>query len=365
MTFLVILACLFTMILAIHILERIAKNKTILSNEIMVLFDIVIVLGYPLIFLTTFDFGNNNECCGDTAIFSPNHRLSIYVLIVICIVNYFYSRNTKFKTPIIELFSITLLTLGIFLNAIIAIHIDPIFWCFNLQILILFSLALIEKNEKIISYMENRRQNSPPFSFIWKILHLNLLKKLPILTLLCLPLLCVFSLILLLFGQRPDSIISAFTQTYYQRFSQLDFLCENVQCGGHYLCSVAANGHTNIVKPIRFGERMGKPIICNRQLLVANAFEELIQEKTPRIHYQIRKNYNRIGHIIHRYYSIFRIKYVSDIIYILMKPLEWLFVIVLYSFDRNPENRIEIQYVNKNHRQLFLKETAYNTGYKT
>ena len=34
-----------------------------------------------------------------------------------------------------------------------------------------------------------------------------------------------------------------------------------------------------------------------------------------------------------------------DIIYYLMKPLEWLFLLVLYLVDRKPENRIALQYI--------------------
>ncbi|HNX64697.1 MAG TPA: hypothetical protein PKI60_05880 [Oscillospiraceae bacterium] len=34
----------------------------------------------------------------------------------------------------------------------------------------------------------------------------------------------------------------------------------------------------------------------------------------------------------------------EDIIYIVMKPLEYLFLFVLYLFDLNPENRISMQY---------------------
>ena len=37
----------------------------------------------------------------------------------------------------------------------------------------------------------------------------------------------------------------------------------------------------------------------------------------------------------------------ADIIYFLMKPLEWLFLLVLYLFDTNPENRIAVQYPHK------------------
>ena len=30
-----------------------------------------------------------------------------------------------------------------------------------------------------------------------------------------------------------------------------------------------------------------------------------------------------------------------------MKPLEWIFLLVLYIFDVNPENRIVTQYIGK------------------
>ena len=38
----------------------------------------------------------------------------------------------------------------------------------------------------------------------------------------------------------------------------------------------------------------------------------------------------------------------GDIIYILMKPLEWIFLMVIYTIDVHPENRIVTQYMGKN-----------------
>ena len=35
----------------------------------------------------------------------------------------------------------------------------------------------------------------------------------------------------------------------------------------------------------------------------------------------------------------------ADITYIIMKPLEWVFLAILYMFDIKPENRIATQYV--------------------
>jgi len=37
--------------------------------------------------------------------------------------------------------------------------------------------------------------------------------------------------------------------------------------------------------------------------------------------------------------------YTADMIYFMMKPLEWIFLIVLYFCDVNPENRIAMQYL--------------------
>ena len=37
----------------------------------------------------------------------------------------------------------------------------------------------------------------------------------------------------------------------------------------------------------------------------------------------------------------------ADVVYLLMKPLEWIFVFVLYLFDERPEDRICKQYLPK------------------
>ncbi|WP_314165055.1 DUF6688 family protein, partial [Lachnoanaerobaculum gingivalis] len=40
-------------------------------------------------------------------------------------------------------------------------------------------------------------------------------------------------------------------------------------------------------------------------------------------------------------------KWIADIIYIVMKPLEWIFLMVIYMSDVHPENRIATQYMGK------------------
>lgn len=94
------------------------------------------------------------------------------------------------------------------------------------------------------------------------------------------PLLVIIIVILMLFGQKPDSLIEAFTDTSDWLFSQ--HVSPAVEYyGAEYLCTAAATGHERIVKPLRKGVRGGRLIIVNRQLCITNAFEELLQKKLP------------------------------------------------------------------------------------
>ncbi len=155
------------------------------------------------------------------------------------------------------------------------------------------------------------------------------------------PILFVAIIILLLFGQQPDSAIKMFTETAEWTLSQ-KIPPPRLDYKGHYLCTVAACGDERVVKPLRAGKRNNGLIIVNRQLLVANAFEDLIAEKTPKLHKIIRAVYDKTGLPISKYITT---KRRSDIVYFIMKPLEWLFLLVLYTFDTKPENRINRQYL--------------------
>ena len=110
----------------------------------------------------------------------------------------------------------------------------------------------------------------------------------------------------------------------------------------HYLCTVAAGGHRKVVKPIRMGLRHGHKVIVNRQLCIANAFEQILEEKTPRFHKLVRGFYDKYGFPIARF---IKSRWIADFIYIIMKPLELIFLVVLYLVDVNPENRIAVQYM--------------------
>ena len=160
---------------------------------------------------------------------------------------------------------------------------------------------------------------------------------------LMIPFLIILICIMMLFGQRPDEAIKAFLETSDWTLSQKVSPPPIVE-EGHYLCTVSLKGHKNIVKPTRMGIRRGKRIVVNRQLCIANAFEDLIKEKTPRFHHFIRYIYDKYGYPLSKHINT---AVQADIIYFLMKPLEWIFLIVLYLFEKKPENRINLQYIGK------------------
>lgn len=158
---------------------------------------------------------------------------------------------------------------------------------------------------------------------------------------LMIPILGIIIMILCLFGQQPDSAIKAFTETSDWILSR-QISPPPVEYDTHYLCTVSLRGHRKLVKPIRYGIRRGEKIVVNRQLCIANAFEQLIMEKTPRFHRVVRNFYDTYGYPVSKHITT---AWSADFIYLLMKPLEWIFLIVLYLFDTKPEDRIATQYL--------------------
>ncbi len=154
------------------------------------------------------------------------------------------------------------------------------------------------------------------------------------------PLIGIMIIVLLLFGQAPDAAIKAFTETS-------DFLLstkvspQNLVVDEHYLCTVAAGGDRKIVKPLRRGIRHGHAVTVNRQLEVANAFEEVIMVRTPAFHRHLRHFYDTYGLPVAR---LIKSNIAADSDYFIMKPLEYVFVIVLYLTEVHPEDRIALQY---------------------
>lgn len=114
------------------------------------------------------------------------------------------------------------------------------------------------------------------------------------------------------------------------------------QKGCHYLCTVAARGHARLVKPERYGIRGGERIVVNRQLCVANAFEDLLHTRWPRFARVARQTYDFCGLPVSRW---IRTPLAADVTYLVMKPFEWGFYVALLLLDpEDPEKRIDRMY---------------------
>ena len=159
--------------------------------------------------------------------------------------------------------------------------------------------------------------------------------------LLLFPLLLLLMLILLLFGQQPDSLIRAFTETADWTLST-KISPPPIEIDAHYLCTVALQGDKKLVKPLRYGIRRGQRIVVNRQLCVANAFEQILEERMPTLHRQVRHFYDAYGYPLSLHLQT---PWRANLAYLFMKPLEWCFLLVLYLFDKKPEDRIARQYL--------------------
>lgn len=155
------------------------------------------------------------------------------------------------------------------------------------------------------------------------------------------PILLLIILILTLFGQDIESLNKVYTETATWNLSEHIHPPTVDDRHGHYLCTVAAYGNPKIVKPIGIGQRNGNPIIINRQLQIANAFEYMLEELNPNIHRIIRINYDKYGiNLAKRITS----ESLSNITYVFMKPVEWFFLTILYIRYIKPEEVIKKQY---------------------
>ena len=292
-----------------------------------------------------------------TPIFSEAAPTIIFIF-VIGIAGYLYLRVRPLKKipPLMAIISMSAMYLWVIEVLVFTVQVfkgdlsgdnllDVYLLVYPVCIICIVARTVISKVHEWQEYeMERTKiQSKPLLNFADKILSNS--KLWPIYAIIFMfPLLGIIIGILLLFGQAPDSVIKAWTETADWTLS-LKEAPQNIEYDEHYLCTVAAGGHRKVVKPVRKGIRHGHEVIVNRQLCIANAFEQILEEKTPRFHKLVRGVYDRYGFPVAR---LIKSKWIADIIYILMKPLEWIFLAVIYMSDVHPENRIAIQYMGKN-----------------
>lgn len=150
----------------------------------------------------------------------------------------------------------------------------------------------------------------------------------------------VYSALHALWLGQPAGALQVFTRTCSWTLSTLPVTALPDDC--HYLCTVAARGHPSLVRPIRLGRRRGVTIVVNRQLAIANAFEDLLHQRWPQLGRAARRGYDRLARPICDH---LRPRWVSDVVYLVMKPAEWAFYLVLLLLDpQDPERRIDAMY---------------------
>lgn len=295
-------------------------------------------------------------------ILSRNHMPTILVFAAVGFLAYILLKNRKREwPPLFLVLCISGLYLGMltqgFLLLQMARHIPPVelflgesvsddFLAVGLLCLVPFNYILraVDLLIRVIRF-QGEVQEERSYSVVWLQKCSNLLrdsrKWALYALLLLLPLLVLLILVLLLFGQQPDSAILAFTETSDWTLST-KISPPPITADSHYLCTVALQGDRKLVKPLRYGIRKGERIVVNRQLCVANAFEQLLEEKTPVFHCHLRHFYDTYGYPLSLHLQT---PLRADAAYLLMKPLEWCFLLVLYLFDAKPEDRIARQYL--------------------
>ena len=285
--------------------------------------------------------------------FNPEFKVGAIVIVIMFFagMTILYLTDVNKTPPLITSVAISTLYIGSVYSVIWTIHIISVNLLDVMLLLlpintVLISLRLIIR--KTGEYMPNPRRMSKIESslFLSRMQEIKMKAAyIPILGLiLVIPVIGIMVVVLVLFGQAPDAAIKAFTETS-------DFLLstkvspQNLYQDEHYLCTVAAGGDRKLVKPIRRGLRHGHEVIVNRQLQVANAFEEELMIHTPKLHRKVRDFYDTYGFPVAK---AIKKNWIADLVYFIMKPLEYLFVIVLYTVEVHPEDRIAMQYTGTN-----------------
>ena len=298
-------------------------------------------------------FSMNGHKANGYASLANEHVWSLIVLFILGMFCFWLVSSQEGLSPILFVFGSTVLILNIlfafiYLTHTVFTHDGDGFSVKLLQVsfLSLIFLYMARLKESLNRFLEKMEESEadyhhPVLRFLSKV-SFNYQKMSRVWAIFLFPALILIQLILVLFGQRPDSFIRVFLDTSSFHYSRIPAPPpEVVEGDGHYLCTVSAAGHRKLVKPIRAGIRRGSRIVVNRQLLIANAFENILEEYTPNLHKAIRGFYDQYGYPLSRHIHS---KWSADLVYLIMKPLEWFFLIVLYTVDPKPENRINVQY---------------------
>lgn len=194
--------------------------------------------------------------------------------------------NPEKLSPLISAISTAMTIIGIIVAAFVFVQLSYNFTVIHLMLYLYYFNIIIIAARRIKFHISeqvrliNERQTVFRHKFTYNLYSLmsTISKMTSFSFLMIFPIAAILEIIFIILGQGPDGVIKAFTMTADWTFST-QTPPPPIEYEGHYLCTVAAGGHKKMVKPIRLGKRLGKTIVVNRQLLTANAFEDLIIEK--------------------------------------------------------------------------------------
>lgn len=328
--------------------------KNILTAKPRILEYLHILVFVPIGYILLFSLQSSNEI----DLIASEHTLFITVLHAFSILVFFLSKFFKQHWgPLFRAIVPAFLSMGIVLSLAEFIHFFSVTgWAFLVPIfipLIIPWLSLLAMSGyMVIELLAVLRYNylhiDPElFQSKWaQTLYLTYYGRYGwVFQILTFPFYVVFvQLILVICNQQTNSLILAFTESKNGVFSEHfhDFLNSTTSGATEYVCTVASYGSPNLVKPIGIGHRKDGTILVNRQLQICNAFEEWLHQKLPRVHRPLRKFYDGLQIPVEKWKSV---KYVSNIMFILIKPLEWFCFLCLYFFQSKPENMIGKQYL--------------------
>lgn len=104
--------------------------------------------------------------------------------------------------------------------------------------------------------------------------------------------------------------------------------------GDCFVVSAAAQGHPRFVCS-RFDAAVGLPV--NKQLLTLRAFENALAKCQPTTHRHLRRIYGRVGPPVA---ARIRSPFVADVVYLLLKPAEWLAHLYLVAKTKRASRRL-------------------------
>ncbi len=338
------------------ILPAIKQSKRMLSpnfeketypiqvNEILFLV-VVMSLGYGSLCMIKTEF----------ELLDWDYISSLWLYAGISILFYFISRRYKYHSgPLLLVIIPSALGTGIILFVVEFIHLFPmallggVFFPFTFFALPIFALAyavilLSVELYCVLQLNKSRFKERENKGLMYRFLHNLYFGRYAVLAqVLTFPLfITLVQCLFMLLGQEPDDIIKTFTESHDGLFGH--GRCQDCVSYGNseYICTIAAFGSPKLVRPIHIGHRHGQLIKVTRQLKVCNAFEEMLIERAPKTQKVLRKFYDDLQIPIEKWSKV---KTIANVLYILIKPMEWTFLFTLYLLEKEPEKRIAKQY---------------------